>query len=243
MNRPNLVLPTRKLLAGVFVVTLAALAVGWTAGMAAASAGVHAAPSPTISADKANSNAAERIASGEPQIDSNTGTATTYTGSGVASGVGGGTSVAYPGPIYPGSIGAAPQGTILAGGSGTADMKTDGSDRAATLAKATTAALADARTQAQAVATSMGVTLKGVYSVTVSSADSYTYPVPDCVVPPAAPAAAASGAGSGSAPNAAVSGAPAIAPVPSTSVCNYTKTGTPSSAQLDVTVVVAYSFA
>jgi hypothetical protein len=31
--------------------------------------------------------------------------------------------------------------------------------------------------------------------------------------------------------------------VPSTSVCNYTKTGTPSSAQLDVTVVVAYSFA
>jgi hypothetical protein len=44
----------------------------------------------------------------------------------------------------------------------------------------------------------------------------------------------------GSAPNAAASGAPAIAPVPS--VCNYTKTGTPSSAQLVVTVVVAYNF-
>ena len=241
MNRPNLVLPTRKLFAGVFVVTLAALAVGWTAGMAAASGGIHPAPSPTVPADKANSNTAARIALGEPQIEPNTGTATTYAGSGVASGVGGGTTVAYPGPIYPGSIGAAPQGTILAGGSGTADMKTDGSDRAAALAKGTTAALADARAQAQAVATSMGVALKGVYSVTVSAADNYAYPMPECVVPPAVPSAVDSGAGVGSAPKAAASGAPAIAPVPS--VCSYTKTGTPSSAQLVVTVVVAYSFA
>jgi hypothetical protein len=240
MNRPNLVLPTRKLFAGVFVVALAALAIGWTAGMAAASGGIHPAPSPIVPADKANSSAAEHIALGEPQIDTNTGTSTTSPGSGQASGVGGGTSVAYPGPIYPGSVGAAPQGTILAGGSGTADMKTDGSDRAAALAAGTTAALADARAQAQAVATSMGVALKGVYSVTVSAADSYAYPMPECVVPPAVPSAVDSGAGVGSAPNAAASGAPAIAPVPS--VCNYTKTGTPSSAQLVVTVVVAYNF-
>jgi hypothetical protein len=239
MNRPNLL--TRKLFAGVSVVALAALAIGWTAGMAAASGGIHPVPSPTVPADKANSNTAGHITLGEPQIETNTGTATTASGAGTASGVGSGTSVAYPGPIYPGSIGAAPQGTILAGGSGTADMKTDGSDRAAALAKGTTAALADARAQAQAVATSMAVTLKGVYSVTVSAADSYAYPMPECVVPPAAPAAVGSAAGLGSAPNAAASGAPAIAPVPP--VCGYTKTGTPSSAQLVVTVVVAYSFA
>jgi len=246
MNRPNLAFPTRKLLAGFIVVSLASLAVGWTAGRVAASGGTHAVPSPTISTDKANSNPAELIARGEPQIGLNTGTGTTYSGPGVASGVGGGTAVAYPGPIYPGSLGAAPEGTILAGGSGTADMKSDGSDRASALPKATTAALADARTQAQAVATSMGVSLKGVYSVTVSTADSYAYAVPDCIVPPAVPGALGSGAtsgGSGAAPNAAASSAPAIAPVPLPAVCNYTKSTPPTSAQLVVTVVVAYNFA
>ena len=242
MNRPNLALPTRKLLAGLLVVALASLAVGWTAGRVAASGATHSAPSPTISADKVNSNPAEQIARGEPQIGLNTGTGTAS----AASGVGGGTSVAYPGPIYPGSLGAAPEGTILAGGSGTADMKSDGSDRASALPKATTAALADARTQAQAVATSMGVSITSIYSVTVSTADSYAYAVPDCLVPPALPGALQSGSateGSGAAPNAPASGARAIAPVPSPTVCSYTKSTVPTSAQLVVTVVVAYKFA
>lgn len=246
MNRPTLAFPTRKLLAGLLVVSLASLAVGWTAGRVAASGGTHATPSTTTPADKANSNPAALIAPGEIQVGLNTGTGMTYTGSGMASGAGGGTSVAYPGPIYPGSLGAAPEGTILAAGSGTADMKADGSDRASALPKATTAALSDAKAQAQAVATSMGVSLKSIYSVTVSTADSYAYPVPDCLVPPAAPGALESGSassGSATAPNAATSGAPAIAPVPSAAVCNYTKTTTPTSAQLVVTVVVAYSFA
>jgi len=246
MNRPNLALLPRKLLAGLLVVALASLAVGWTAGRAAASGTTHSATSPTISADKVNSNPAGQIARGEPQVGLNTGTGTASAGPGTASGVGGGTAVAYPGPIYPGSLGAAPEGTILAGGSGTADMKSDGSDRASALPKATTAALADARAQAQAVATSMGVALTSIYSVTVSTADSYAYAVPDCVVPPAAPGALQSGSateGSGAAPNAGASGAPAIAPVPLPTVCSYTKSTAPASAQLVVTVVVAYKFA
>jgi uncharacterized protein YggE len=142
-------------------------------------------------------------------------------------------------PVYPGSLGAAPEGTILAGGSGTADMKTDGSDRASALSKATTAAMADAREQAQAVATSMGVALKGVYSVTISTADNYAYPVPECLAPAAAPGALDGAA----APNEAASDAPAIEPVPSVAVCTDTKATTPDSAQLVVTLIVAYSFA
>jgi hypothetical protein len=184
MKRPNLALPTRKLLVGLLVVSMASLAVGWTAGAVAASGGNRTAPSPAIPADKAISNPANLIDTGELQPGANTGTGTASAGPGLASGVVGGTSVAYPGPIYPGSLGAAPEGTILAGGSGTADMKADGSDRASALPKATALALAEARTQAEAVATSMGVSLKAVYSVTVSTADSYAYPVPDCVVPP-----------------------------------------------------------
>jgi hypothetical protein len=246
MKRPNLALPTRKLLVGLLVVSMASLAVGWTAGAVAASGGNRTAPSPAIPADKAISNPANLIDTGELQPGANTGTGTASAGSGLASGVVGGTSVAYPGPIYPGSLGAAPEGTILAGGSGTADMKVDGSDRASALPKATALALAEARTQAEAVATSMGVSLKAVYSVTVSTADSYAYPVQDCVVPPATPGASnggSTGSSSGATPNAAGSGAPAIAPVPLPAVCNYSKSTTPASAQLVVTVVVAYRFA
>jgi hypothetical protein len=240
MNRPTLALPTRNLLAGLLVVSMASLAVGWTVGNVAASGGTHSTPSAT-SGDKANSDSSEFVAPGVPQVGVNTGTETRVAASGLTTG----TSVAYPAPIYPGSLGAAPEGTILAAGNGTADMKPDGSDRASALPKATTAALADAKAQAQAVATSMGVALKSVYSVTVSTADNFAYPMPDClVVPPAAPSAVESGSastGSASAPNAAASGGPAIAPLPS--VCNYTKTTTPTSAQLVVTVIVAYSFA
>jgi hypothetical protein len=97
MNRPNLALLPRKLLAGLLVVALASLAVGWTAGRAAASGTTHSATSPTISADKTNSNLAGQIARGEPQVGLNTGTGTAS----ATSGVGGGTSVAYPGRSIP----------------------------------------------------------------------------------------------------------------------------------------------
>ena len=231
MNLPNLALPTRKLLAGLLVVSMASLAVGWTAGMVAASGPTHSVPTPTTPVDKADSNTVARI----PQVQANTGSTVTYAGSGTATGTGSGTAVAYPGLIYPGSLGAAPQGTILAGGSGTAAMKADGSDRASALPTATAAALADARAQAQAVATSMGVSLKSIYSVTVTTTDSYAYAVPDCIVPPVPGALESGSAGS--------SGAPAIAPVPLPADCSNTKTTTPASAQLVVTVVVAYNFA
>jgi hypothetical protein len=240
MNRPTLARPTRKLLAGLLVVSMASLAVGWTVGNVAASGGTHSTPSST-SGDKANSGSSELVAPGVPQVGLNTGTETRVAASGLTTG----TSVAYPAPIYPGSLGAAPERTILAAGNGTADMKPDGSDRASALPKATAAALADAKAQAQAVATSMSVALKSIYSVTISTADNLAYPMPDClVVPPATPSAVQSGSastGSASAPNAAASVAPAIAPVPS--VCSDTKTTTPTSAQLVVTVIVAYSFA
>jgi len=243
MNRPSFARPPRSLLAGLLVVALGSLAVGWTAGTVAASGGTHPTPSAATPASKGNSNSAELVAPGDPQAAINTG----YAGSGVASGAGGGTSVAYPGPGYPGSLGAAPEGTILAGGTGTADMRPDGSDRASALAKATTAALADARTQAQAVATSMGVALKGVYSVSVSAADSYTYPVPDCLIPPVAPGAVeggSAGSGTGTVPNEpAASSSAAVAPAMTPEVCTQTKTTAPSSAQLVVFVIVAYNFA
>jgi hypothetical protein len=247
MNRPTIARPSRSLLAGLLVASLVSLAVGWTAGTVAAAGGTHATP-PAELVNKGNSNAADLRASGNPEASAGSVPGTTTVGSGAASGSTG-SSIAYPGSPYAGSLGAAPEGTIMAGGTGTADMKTDGSDRASALAKATTAALADARSQAQAVATSMGVSLKAVYSVTVSTEDGYTYPASDCVgvpvVTPDGVTGGASSSGTGTVTNGAdASSAPASnVPAPSSTSCTEGKPSTPSSAQLVVMVIVAYTFA
>jgi hypothetical protein len=132
-----------------------------------------------------------------------------------------------------GTLGLAPEGTILAEGTGTADVKVDGSDRAAALKQATDSALADARSQAQVVATSMGVTLKDIYSLSVTSSDNYAYATPDCLVPPIAPEPGQSNvAGAVSTTQA---GSPGICVAPA-------NPATPSSAQEVVTLLVAYRF-
>jgi hypothetical protein len=130
------------------------------------------------------------------------------------------------------SLGVAPQGTILAEGTGTADMKANGSDEAAALKKATDAALADAHTQALAAATAMGVTLKDVYSTSIQTSTNYTYPTSDCVGIPVTPdnqkgATASSGGG-------------VISPQIE---CTAPATTAATSAQMVVTLIVAYTYA
>jgi hypothetical protein len=128
-------------------------------------------------------------------------------GSGVA-----GPAIVYPYPVYPGSAGLAPDHTIVVTGFGQAPLAADGSDRAAAQQTALKAALADAKAQANTIASATGVTIKGVLSVSVSSAPIFGGPVP-------LPAQAA--------PGTAVPGGPVSPP------------GEPSPA-LGVTVTVAY---
>jgi len=218
---PTFTRPTRSLLAGLVLVAIAALAIGWTAGTVAASNGSPAA-SPTATAMGVGANML-----GAPGV----GTTTTLpqnaggtTSSGVAS------SIAYPFPGY-NTLGVAPQGTILAACTGTADMKADGSDKAAALKKATDAALADAHAQALAAAAAMGVQLQGTYSLSISSNMNYAYPTPDCVFAPPVP-------GTNSGATGSAGSAPASPPV----VCPQLGASTPTSAQLVVTLIVAYKY-
>ena len=216
--------PTRSVLAGIFVVAIALLAIGWTAGTVAASGGLHAASA------TATPKGAGADTPGLPSVGTTT-TAPQYPGGTTAS-VGTASSIAYPVPGY-NSLGVAPAGTILAQGTGTADMKADGSDKAAALKKATDAALADAHAQALAAAASMGVQLQVIYSVSIASNASYAYPTPGCVVAPLAPLAP----GSSSAP---ASGSAAANPP---AICPQLGQPTPASAQQVVTLIVAYKYA
>ena len=170
--------PRRSLLVGLLFVSAVSLAAGWTAGAVAASSGSQASPTATATAGRRRHGAALRWACPPPARvrQSREWPRDRAPRASV-----------YPYQIDP-SLGVAPEGTILAAGTGTADMKADGSDRATAMAKATGAALADARAQAQAVATAMGVSITGTYSVSVSSSDSYVYPTSNCADPdPAAP--------------------------------------------------------
>ncbi|MGD0863078.1 MAG: SIMPL domain-containing protein [Candidatus Limnocylindrales bacterium] len=223
---PTLSRPRRSILAGLLLVSAASLLIGWTAGSVAASSGAQ--PSPTTAAT-ANQNSLGGAELGVPT------TGQVSTEPGVASGSSG-AAVAYPYQIYP-SLGVAPENTILAAGTGTADMKADGSDRATAMAKATALALADAKAQAQAMATAMGVSITGTYSVSISSSDSYVYPTSDCALPmPLEPATGTSGSSQGTT---------TITPVPAGSpeVCAPGTAVSPTSMQLVVTVIVAYRFA
>jgi hypothetical protein len=211
--------PTRSVLAGLLVVAIAALAIGWTAGTVAASSGSRAA-SATIAPKAAGADVP-----GVPTTTLPGSAGSMISSSGTTS------SIAYPAPGYD-SLGVAPQGTILAEGTGSADSKADGSNQAASLKKATDAALADAHAQALAAATSMGVQLQDIYSVSISINTSYAYATPDCVVTPPV-------AGTASGATASAGSAPASPPV----ICNKVNDATPTSAQLVVTLIVAYKYA
>lgn len=218
--------PRRSLLVGLLCLSVASLAVGWTAATVAASSGSQATPT----------------AAATPNNDSMNGTlglpamGQVSTQPGVAQGSGAAAAI-YPYQMGS-SLGVAPEGTILAAGTGTADMKADGSDRATAMAKATTSAMADAKAQAQAVATAMGVSITGTYSVSISSSESYAYPNTVCGVP--APLAPAEGAGSTGGSTSVTTGPAAVS---SAGVCIPGNVGTPTSTQLVVTVEVAYRFA
>jgi hypothetical protein len=221
--RPTFTRPTKSVLARLFVVAIASLAIGWTAGTVVASNGSRAA-SPTAAPNGAAANQAGVSGTGTTTNLSQSSNVTTTSG-GMAS------SIAYPVPGY-NSLGVAPEGTILAEGTGTAVMKADGSDKAVALKKATDAALADANAQALAAAASMGVQLQGIYSVSIAPNTSYTYPTPGCPVAPLVP-----GTDTGA------TGSAGSAPASSSTVCPQIEQSTPTSAQLVVTLIVAYKYA
>ncbi len=158
------------------------------------------------------------------------GSGTTSSGVAVA---GSAPAIAYPYPIYPGNPGLAPDNTIVATGSGQADVKSDMSNRASAQQQALNAALADARSQADAVAHAVGVTITGVLSVSVSSGGNYA-------VPMAAGAGTAPGAtgvapgAEGAAPSVVRSGPTTVVPVPAPLPYE------PAMQQLMVSVTVAY---
>ena len=234
--RPNLSRPTRSFLVGLLLVSAASLAIGFTGGTVAASSGTqpaHNSPTtPELLKNATGANALGLPADGRATVLSGAGQGSSgYAGGSTSSGSVG-TGIAYPISVYP-SLGVAPENTILAAGTGTADMKADGSDRAVALKKATEAALVDAKAQAQVVAGAMGVQLTSTYSVSVSSTESYTYPITDCAVPmPLTPGAEQSGT---TTVEPAQAGSPAL--------CVQGKTASPTSMQMAVTVVVAYRFA
>ena len=220
--------PRRSLLVGLLCLSVASLAVGWTAATVAASSGSQATPTAAATAN----NDAMNGTLGLPAMGQ------VSTQPGVAQGSGAAAAI-YPYQMGS-SLGVAPEGTILAAGTGTADMKADGSDRATAMPKATNSALADARAQAQALATAMGVSVTGTYSVSISSSDGYVYPTGGCAVPmPLTPNAGTSGASGGS--PSTVTNEPAAAS--SAGVCVPGTVSNPTSMQLVVTVGVAYRFA
>ena len=142
-------------------------------------------------------------------------------------------------PQLTASLGVAPESTILAAGTGTADMKADGSDRATAMPKATDAALADARAGAQAVATAMGVSITGIYSVSVSSSDSYVYTTSSCPIRiPVLPDASPAGPGDGGQTTVTT----ALAAAGSPEVCVPGTVSNAISMQVVFTVIVAYRF-
>lgn len=219
--------PRPAIVASLLLVAAFSLALGWTAGNVAAAG--HALPS---AASTVKPGALTEIVPPGDQSANQPNSAAGVVGGGT--GVTG--SIAYPIAGYGGSLGVAPEGTILVAGTGSADVKADGSNRTAALDKATVAALADAKSQAQMTASAMGVALKGIYSISTSSSESYSYPVSDCTIPMVP-------TGSGATTNSA--GVPALAPAGSpaaTPQCLSARIASPNPSQVVVTVVVAYRF-
>jgi uncharacterized protein YggE len=80
-------------------------------------------------------------------------------------------AIAYP--YVGGTPGLAPDHTIVVTGVGQADLRPDGSDRAAAQKSAIADALADAKAQADAIAADTGLSISGVLSVSASVSPAY----------------------------------------------------------------------
>ena len=130
------------------------LAVGLLVGAGLAQPGRAAATTPSSAPTPPSGGAAIGAPAAAPAATS---------GASVASS---GTAIAYP--YFPGSPGIAPDHTIVVTGVGQADMRSDGSGRAAAQQTALAAALADARAQAAEIASATGLSISGVLSVSAS---------------------------------------------------------------------------
>ena len=95
-----------------------------------------------------------------------------------------GAAIAYP--YFGGTPGIAPDHTIVVTGTGQADMKADGSNRAAAQKIALDEALADAKAQADAIASATGLSISGVLSVS-ASVSPYGVVMPMTATPDSAP--------------------------------------------------------
>ena len=144
------------------------LAVGLLVGLGLAQPGRAAATTPS---------SAPTLPSGGAAIGAPAAAPVATIGASVASS---GTAIAYP--YFPGSPGIAPDHTIVVTGVGQADMRSDGSGRAAAQQTALAAALADARAQAAEIASATGLSISGVLSVSASV--SPYGPVPYAVAAP-----------------------------------------------------------
>lgn len=168
------------------VTTAAALVLGLVIGggavLASGASTPSMAPSPTPSAvggvpsDVVQSTTDPTSVGG---IGTGTGTAVGNSGPAVAR-----AAIAYP--YFGGTPGIAPDHTIVVTGVGQADMKGDGSNRAAAQKTALGAALADAKTQADAIASATGLSISGVLSVN-ASVSPYGVAMPLVATPDSAP--------------------------------------------------------
>jgi Protein of unknown function (DUF541) len=162
--------------------TAIALVVGLVVG-----AGAVLASSPGTAA-KSPTAAPSVLVGGPPGSVDTTSSIGATVGAGTAAGSGGmavaGSAIAYP--YFGGTPGIAPDHTIVVTGVGQAEMKSDGSNRAAAQKIALGAALADAKAQAEVIASATGLTITGVLSVS-DSVSPYGVVMPMIAAPDAAP--------------------------------------------------------
>lgn len=181
--------------AGAALGLLAGLLIG--AGAALAQGPHGSEPSPAPGSDVTVGAAVAGTPATGPTV---VGTATSPAETGSGGAAAAGAAIAYP--YFGGTPGVAPDNTIVVTGAGQADMKSDGSDRAAAQKTALAAALTDAKAQADAIAKGTGLTITGVLSVS-ASVSPYGVVMPMVAVPD-----------SGSNAPGSTSGAPVPAPVP-----------------------------
>jgi hypothetical protein len=131
------------------------------------------ATAPRGAADAAPVGAPGAVGAVAPVPGGNATTGSEVSGGGTASNA----AISYPYPGIVGTSGVAADHTIVVTGIGDAPLKADGSNRATAQHAALAAALADARAQADLVAETTGVTIHGVLSVSVSSGQTYAYPL------------------------------------------------------------------
>jgi len=128
----------------------------------------------------AEPSTAPSLASGGPVISAPVALPPVTVGGGAAASSG--TAIAYP--YFGGTPGVAPDHTIVVTGAGQADLKSNGSNRAAAQKTALAAALADAKAQADVIAADTGLSISGVLSVSASMSPGYgVMPMTGAVTP------------------------------------------------------------